>query len=332
MFSCSMTRTGRHVATWFSACAVALGLSGMALAQTYPTKPIRLVVPYPAGAGTDAVSRLVAQHLSPRLGQPVVVENRAGAGGNIGSEFVAKSAPDGYTLLVATPGPIAVGRSLYKSLRYEPLNDLAPVILLNESPIVMLTGPKLRAGSVQDVVKIARQKPEALNASIAATGSINHLVTEMFKYEAKAPFTSIPYKGGAQAVTDAIGGQVDMVFVAVSSVSSYIANGQLTALAVASRSRSPLIPNVPTMAEVGFPTIVGSQWNGISVPAGTPPAIINRLNTEIAAVLEMPEVRQRFATMGMSPVGGSAQAFQNFLKAESARWAEVITRANITED
>ena len=305
-----------------------------ARAQTdaYPSKPIRLIVPYPPGAGTDAVSRLVATQLSRRLGQPILVENRAGANGNVGTEFVAKAPADGYTLLVATPGPISVGRSLYKTLRYDPAKDFTAVSLLAVAPVLALVNPKVPANSLQELVNLARKNPNKYDAAIAASGSVNHLVTAMFIDEAKAPLLSVPYKGGAQAVTDILGGHVSVIFISVASVVPYIKGGLLRPLAVAATSRSPLIPQVPTTAEAGYPDIVGSQWNGIVAPAGTPAHIVARLHTNIQAVLAQPDIQRQIELLGMTAGSTTPQEFQAFLQNETTRWAAVIAKAGITAE
>lgn len=295
----------------------------------YPARDLRLIVPYAAGAGTDAVTRLVARHLASRLGRAVVVENRVGANGNIGTNAVAKAAPDGYTLGTATPGPVAVGRSLYPALPYEPLRDLSPVALFNSSPVVLLVNPQRPDRSVADLVARARAAPDSINAAIAANGSINHLVTELFKVEAGAPLKNIPYAGGAQAITDTIAGHVDLIFISLSSVVGTIASGDLRPLAVAAPVRASRAPDVPTMGEVGLAGVIGSQWNGLVVPAGTPRPVVERLNREISAILALPEVARYFDEQGMNPEGGSPEAFGAFLKAESDRWADIVKRANV---
>lgn len=301
----------------------------LASAEDYPSRVIRLIVPYAPGAGTDAVSRLVADQLSAGLGKPVVVENRVGANGNLGTGLVAKAAPDGYTLGTATPGPVAVGRSLYPTLTYDPLTDLAPIVLMNQSPVVMLANPRLPYRSAKDVVDAAKEKPDQLTTAIAAAGSINHLVTELFKLEASAPLRSVPYAGGARAVTDVLGGHVDFVFISLSSVTALVASGELRPLAIAADTRSALLPDVPTMGEIGYPAVIGSQWNGIVAPAATPTPIVDRLNREVRAILELPEIGEQFKLQGMVASGGTPEAFGAFIKAEASRWAAVVARANI---
>ena len=312
-----------------AAALAALCLAAPVVAADYPTKPLKLIVPYPPGAGTDAVSRLVADRLAVRLGQPVVVENRVGADGNIGTDAMAKAAPDGYTLGVATPGPVAVGKSLYPNLPYDPVRDLVPVIRLNEAPVVLLVHPSVPAKSVAELIAFAKANPGKLNAAIAANGSMNHLVTELFKHDAGVNIVSIPYKGGAPAIQDVLGGRVEVLFISVSSVVPQVEAGKLRALAVAAPTRSPFLPGVPTMAEAGLPNVVGSQWNGIVVPAGTPQPIVDKLNTEMQAILADPDMKERFAKLGMTPIGGSPQSFGDFVKVEQPKWAGVIKSAGI---
>lgn len=318
----------RHLVP-FVALLAALAVAPHVVAAEYPSKPLRLIVPYPPGAGTDSVSRLVAERLAVRLGQPVVVENRVGADGNIGTDAMAKAPPDGYTLGVATPGPVVVGKSLYPNLPYDPMRDLVPVIRLNEAPVVLLVNPNVPAKTVAELVALAKARPGTLNAAIAANGSMNHLVTELFKHDAGVPIESIPYKGGAPAIADVLGGRVEVLGISVSSVMAQIAAGKLRPLAVAAPVRSPFLPDVPTMAEAGLPGVVGSQWNGIVAPAGTPQPIVDKLNAELQAILADADMKERFAKQGMIPIGGSAQSFADFIRQEQPKWAAVIKDAHI---
>ncbi|HZP75086.1 MAG TPA: tripartite tricarboxylate transporter substrate binding protein [Pseudolabrys sp.] len=300
-----------------------------ALAEDYPDKPVRVIVPYPAGGGTDIAARLIAQKLSEKLHQQFFVDNRSGANGNLGTELIAKAAPDGYVIGMATPGPVTVGRSLYTDLRYDPAKDFAPIILANESPIVLVVNPKLAATSLQDVVRLAKAKPGKLTAALVSTGSVPHLVTEMLKSAAGIDILDVPYKGGAPATLDVMTGQVDMLFSVLPLVIGNINAGQLRAIAVASPARSPLLPHVPTTAEAGYPQVVGSAWNGIVAPAGTPNAVIGKLNAEITEILKQPDTQRQFATLGMQGIGGSANDFAQFEVAEAKKWADVIKAAGL---
>jgi len=304
------------------ACAAAFG-------QAYPNKPIKLIVPYPAGGGTDIAARWIGQKLGDQLKVPVIIDNRPGANGNIGTDAIAKAAPDGYTIGMATPGPVTVGRSLYPKLAYDPEKDLVPIILANDSPIVLVTNPGVAAKSLQELVVLAKEKPGKLTAALVSTGSVPHLLTELLKSAAGIDILEVPYKGGSPAMTDVMGGQVDMFFSVLPLVLQQINSGKLRALAVASDKRSALIPDVPTMREAGYPQVSGSAWNGIVVPAGVPQAIVQRLNAEIAKVLELSDTRENFSAMGMEPGGGSPDAFARFLRIESEKWAAVVKAANI---
>jgi len=311
------------------AVLVCFSLSGIAFAQGYPDKPVRLIVPYPPGGGTDIAARLIAQRLSERLQQQVLVDNRAGANGNIGTDVLARAAPDGYTIGMGTPGPVTVGRSLYPQLPYDPQKDLVPIILANESPIVLALNPSMPARSVGELVALAKARPGKLSAALVSTGSVPHLLTEMLKSAAGIDVLNVPYKGGAPAATDVVGGQVDMLFSVLPIVLPYIGAGKLRAVAVASDTRSPLIPDVPTMKEAGFGQVTGSAWNGVMAPAGTPLEIIRRLNSEISTFLAATETKERFTKLGMQAVGGSPADFAAFLRMESEKWAKVIKTAGI---
>ena len=306
-------------------CAIAFG-------QAYPTKPIKLVVPYPAGGGTDIAARWIAQKLGDQLQQPVIIDNRPGANGNIGTDAIAKAASDGYTIGMATPGPVTVGRSLYPRLAYDPEKDLAPIILANDSPIVLVLNPAVPANSMRELVELARQKPGKLTAALVSTGSVPHLLTELLKSAAAIDILEVPYKGGSPAMTDVMGGQVDMFFSVLPLVLQQINTGKLRAIAVASERRSALIPEVPTMREAGYAQVVGSAWNGIVAPAGVSKEIVQKLNLEIAKVLDLPETRDHFAAIGMEPGSGSPDAFARFLHVESEKWAAVVKAANIKSE
>jgi len=309
-------------------CAVA----GPAAGQAYPAKPIRLIVPYPAGGGTDIAARWIGQKLGEQLGQSVIIDNRPGANGNIGTDLIAKAAPDGYTIGMATPGPVTVGRSLYRNLPYDPQKDLAPIILANDSPIVLVVNPGVPAKSMQELVALAKAKPGKLTAALVSTGSVPHLLTELLKNEAAIDILEVPYKGGNPAMTDVMSGQVNMLFSVLPLVLPYITSGKLRALAVASEQRSPLIPDVPTMRETGYPKVVGSAWNGIVAPTGVSQEIVDSLNRAIGRALDSEETREHFRSLGMVPGKGSPESFGAFLRSESQKWAEVIKASNITAE
>lgn len=304
--------------------------AGLGVAQSYPVKPIRIIVTYPAGGGTDLVARLVAQRLTESLGRQVIVENRPGANGNIGTDAIAKAAPDGYTVGMATPGPVTIGKTLYANLPYDPQSDLVPIILVNASPNVLAVHPSVTARSTKDLVALAKRHPVQIGASTIA--SVQHLLAEMFNHAAAIRMQIITYKGGAQAATDVVGGQLDALWSVLPVVLPFIRGERLRALAIASEQRSALLPQVVTMKESGWPEVVAVAWNGVVAPAGTPNAIVQRLNEEIARSLELPEMRKRFAAAGMESLGGSPAQFDAFLREETAKWAKIIRAANVKVD
>ena len=313
---------------FLAASAVALiACAGPVLAQTYPAKTIRVIVPYPPGGGTDTAARLIGQKLAESLGRSVVVENRPGANGNTGTDAMAKAAPDGYTLGMATPGPVTAGKSLYPNLPYDPGRDLAPVILVNASPNVLAVHPSVPTRSVKELVALA--KARSLRAGVSTIASVQHLLAEMLNHTAGIKMEIISYKGGAQVATDVVGGQIESLWSVLPIVLPFIQSGRLRALAIASEQRSALLPAVPTMGESGWPSIIATAWNGVVAPAGTPRNIIDTLNAEIGRSLQTPDIRDRFAAIGMEAIGGTPEAFGAFMQAETAKWARVIKAANI---
>jgi len=306
---------------------VALAASMSAFAQPYPVKPLRIIVPYPPGGGTDLAARLVAQKLSESLGKSVIVENRAGANGNIGTDATAKAAADGYTLGMATPGPVTAGKSLYPNLPYDPERDLAPVILVNASPNVLAVHPSIPARTAKELITLA--KSGNLHIAASTIASVQHLLAEMLNHATGVRMEVITYKGGAQAATDVAGGQVEALWSVLPAALPFIQSGRLRALAVASEKRTSLLPQVPTMGEAGWPGVVGTAWNGVVAPAGAPRAIVETLATEIGRSLRAADVKDRFTASGMEAIGGTPEEFGAFLKAETAKWAKVIKAANI---
>jgi len=312
--------TMKHRLLQFSvACLLAVCLD--AAAQTpYPGKPIRWVVPYPPAGGADIVVRIIAQRLAASTGQPVVVENRAGAGGNVGSEMVAKAAPDGYTILLANVAPMAINVTLYRKLPYDPVRDFAPITLLASFPNVLVLHPSLPARSVTELVKLARARPGQLTYASAGSGSTTHLSAELFKTMGGLDMLHVPYKGGAQALTDLLGGQISMYFSALPGAMPHINNARLRALAVTSARRSVAAPEIPTMAESGFPGYEADTWIGVVAPAGTPGVAISRLHDEIARILSAAEVRERLLAQGAEPLTNTPEQFAAHIKSEIVKW------------
>ena len=310
-----------------SRCAVGIFfalVTALAHAQTYPTKPIRLVVPFPPGGATDILARDVAQKLTEAWGQSVIVDNRPGAGGNIGSELVAKSAPDGYTLEMGTVGTHAINASLYAKMPYDHVKDFTPVILVAGVPNVLVVNPAVPANSVAELVAYAKANPGKLNFASSGNGTSIHLSGELFKVMAGVQITHIPYKGSAQALQDLLAGQVQLMFDNLPPSLPQIKAGKLRALAVTSATRAPALPDVPTLAESGLPGFEASSWFGILAPAGTPAPIVAKLNAEVANWLATPEAKEKLLKQGANPAGGTPQDFAKHIAAETAKWAKVV--------
>jgi len=291
----------------------------------WPVKPVKLVVGYAAGGATDVVSRMVAVKLGEQLGQPMVVENRAGANSNVGAEAVAKAAPDGYTLYVYTIAN-TINASLYDKLGYDPQKDFEPVGLMAKIPNLLVVNPKLPAKNVADYVRLARE-PEGVTFASAGSGSSIHLSGEMFKMQAKANMLHVPYRGSAPAITDLVGGQVQSMFDNAPSALPHVQAGRLRALAITSAQRSPLLPELPTLAESGFPGFDVQSWFSLAAPAGTPRAVIERLNAALNKVLATPEMRQRIQELAATPVSSTPEQLRAFMAAETRRWREVVRQS-----
>ena len=306
--------------------AIALVATTPAAAQgaSYPTKPVRLVVPFPAGGTTDILARAVAQKLSETWGQQVIVDNRPGAGGNIGSELVAKAPPDGYTLLMGTVGTHAINPSLYAKMPYNHVKDFTPVILVAGVPNVLVVNPSLPVNSVQELIAYGKANPNKLNFASSGNGTSIHLSGELFKTMTGVQMTHVPYKGSAPALTDLIGGQVQLMFDNPPSSLQFIKAGKLRALAVTSLARSQALPDVPTLAESGLPGFEASSWFGVLAPAGTPADIVAKLNGAVAAWLASPAAKEHLAAQGAIAAGGSPDAFVKHIADESAKWAKVV--------
>jgi len=303
-----------------------------AAAQPYPTKPIRLVVPFPAGGTTDILAREVGQRLSLSLGQPVVIDNRPGAAGNIGSELVAKSAPDGYTLLMATVGTHAINPNLYARMPYDHVKDFAPVVLVAGVPNVLEVTPSLPVNSVADLIKLAKEKPGQINFASSGSGTSIHLSGELFKTMAGVNMTHVPYKGSAAAITDLIGGQVQVMFDNLPSSLPQIKAGKLRAIAVTSAQRAPALPDTPTIAESGLPGFEATSWFGVVAPAGTPPTVIARINADVNQWLQSPEAKEKLLAQGAVAAGGSPEQFAAYIHAETEKWARVVKASGAKVD
>jgi tripartite-type tricarboxylate transporter receptor subunit TctC len=294
-----------------------------AYAQTYPSRPVHLIVGFPPGGGVDINARLLAPKLSEYLGQQVVVENKPGASTNIANEFVARSAPDGHTLLINTAA-LAINMSLFQNLRFDALRDFAPVSLFSESPNVMVVNAKLEAQNVKEFIAAARGAPGRLNYSSAGVGTTQHLAAELFKLRTGTFIVHIPYKGSAPSLTALIAGEVQMSFANVPAIQGHVKSGRLRALATAAAQRDPQLPDVPTMQEAGLDGVEVSVWYGVLAPAKTPPEIVRKLADGIVRATRDPEVRRRMLDQGAMPVGSTPEEFAKILREEVARWAEVV--------
>ena len=301
-----------------------------ALAQAnYPNKPITFIVPYGAGGGSDSRSRQIAQKMSVILKQPIVVENKPGAGGNIGTEMIARAAPDGYTIGMGNFAPLAVNKTLFGNLRYDPEKDLVPIILIERGPLVLVVNPNSPYKSVQDLVKAAKAKPGTLTFSSGGIGGTHQLSAELFKINAGIDMIHAPYKSGAAALMDLMANNVTMMFDQMYSAMPSIKADKLRPLAITSRTRSPLLPNVPTFAEVGYPKVEVLNWQGLIAPKGTPKEIIDKLNTAANEALKDPVIREQMLSQGNEIGGGSPAEFAALIKSESAKWGVVVKTANI---
>lgn len=309
-------------------CA-ALSFAGPAHAADYPSRPIKLVVPFAAGGSTDIVARLVAEYAGRDLKQTIVVENKAGAGGVVGTNLIAKAAPDGYTIGTGNLAPMAVNPSLMKDMPYNPQKDLAPVILIENSPLVLSVNNELPVKTLADLIAMAKKQPGKLSFGSSGVGGAHHLSGEMFREQAKIDIVHVPYKGGSLAATDLMGGHISMMFEMGYSALPAIQGQKIHPIAVTSAKRLAVLPDVPTMAESGLPGFESYNWQGIVAPAGTPAPIIAKLNAEFNRILKEPDVQKAIADTGSQAGGGTPEEFGAFIKSETAKWAHVIQAGNI---
>ncbi len=304
------------------AIATAL-LPALAVAQTYPDKPIRVIVAVPAGGTPDVVARTVQPGLSSLLGQQIVIDNRGGAGGLIAVELAARAVPDGYTLFFGSPGALTILPHLQK-VPYDTLNDFAPVSLVGIGPFLLIAHPSLRARSVKELIALAKAEPGKLNYASAGNGTANHLAMELFKSAAGLNITHVPYKGAPQAVTDLLGGHVNLMFNSIAPVVQHIKAGRLQLLGIASAKRSPQLPDAPTISEAGVPGFEAVNWFGMLAPARTPKAVISRLNAALVKVVSTPEIRSQFEVQGTDPVASSPEEFAAFIRRDLEKYAKVV--------
>jgi tripartite-type tricarboxylate transporter receptor subunit TctC len=312
--------------------AVAVLATAPAAAQNYPTKPVKFVTPYPPGGTTDILARLVGIKLQSSLGQPFLVESKAGAGGNVGTDSVAKAPPDGYTILMGASGPLAINVSLFKSLPYNPLTDLAPVVHVASVPLVLVVHESFPAKSVKELIELLKAKPDGYSYASAGNGTPQHLSAELFKQLTGTKMVHVPYKGSGPAINDLIGGQIPIAFESLIPILPQLKGGKVRALAVTSLKPSALLPDVPTLDASGVKGYESIAWYGVVAPGKTPKPIVDKLNAEMVKALKDPEVKQRLAEMGSAEVAGTPEQFGALIKSEIAKWAPVVKASGATVD
>src|SRR5262245_62072945 len=299
--------------------------------ESWPSRPVRMILPFPPGGGTDILGRLIAERLSASLGQPVVTENRGGAGGNVGAEAAAHSAPDGYTIVLVAPS-LAISPSLYSRLNYDPVKDFAPISLVATVPNVMLTHPAVEAQTLKEFIALARSRPGAMNYGSGGAGTSNHLAGELFNIVTGVKLVHVPYKGVNLAMQGVLAGEVHLVFIGIPAALPHIKAGRLRALALVAPQRSPALPEVPTAAEAGLKDFEVTTWYGVMAPAGTPRPIVARLNGELTKIMQTPDTKERLAALATDPLTSTPEEFGAYLKKEIAKWGEVVRKANLKAD
>ena len=297
--------------------------------ESWPDRPMRLIVPFPPGGSTDTVARVIAEKLRDRLGQPVVVDNRGGAGGTIGSDIAAKAQPDGYTMLIGTSSTHAIAPGVFTALPYQPTRDFAPVTLIGAATVMLVTIPSVPANSVAELIALAKAKPQLLTFASSGNGGVSHLIGEYFKSRAGIEMLHVPYKGDTPMIADLLSGQVSLAFGTAVAFLPHVQKGALKALAVTSAKPSPVAPGLPTVAGSGLPDFEALQWFGILMPVGTPKPIVDRMNREIVAVLQTPEIKQRFEAMGIEVAGSTPESFSSFMADEAAKWQKIAKDAGV---
>jgi len=324
--------TRRHVVLAGLAVAAAAATPLSATAQPYPTRPITVIVPFAAGGTTDILARVIGQALNKELGQSVIVDNRAGAGGNIGGALAAKAPADGYTLFMGTVGTHAINQSLYKKMPFDPVKDFAPLTRVAMVPNLLVANPGKPYKTVKELIAYAQKNPGKVNFGSSGSGSSIHLSGELFNALAKVDMVHVPYKGSAPAVSDLLGGQIDIMFDNMPSAIQHVRAGKLRPLAVTTAKRSPELPDVPTIAEAGVPGYEATSWFGMFAPAGTPAPVVARLNGALVKVLAQPEVKKKLAEQGAEPYSEKPEQFAEFIRTESAKWSKVVKDSGASAD
>ena len=325
-------RRAMRLACALPLAAIAMAFTGTALAQTWPSKPIRIVIPYAVGGSSDITGRLIAKSLSVRLNQPVVVENRAGAGGTLGHEIVAKAPADGYTLLFSAAGPLAVSPHTYSKLSYEPIKGFEPITLVATQPLLLVVNPALKVNNVAELIKEAQTRSGKLSYGSFGNGSAAHLAGEYFKTLAKVDMVHVPYKGSGPALVDLVGGQIDLMFDVFSTAAPLAKSGKLRPLAITANERSPQFPDVPTMEQAGVTGFEAGTWFGLLAPAGSPKSVIEQLSKTMNLVLEEKDLRDTLASQGASVRGGTPAQFSMFFLAEYDKWGKIVKAAGVKAD
>ena len=306
--------------------------AGVVGAQGYPAKPIKIIVPYPPGGTSDILARAVGQKLTEQWGQPVIVENKPGATGNIGADFVAKSPPDGYTVLLADIGSLAIAPSVVTTLPFDPVKDFAPVVMVAYSPHLLVVHPSVPAKDVKELIALAKAKPDSLNFAVSGLGGANHLAGIDFEQRARIKWAYIPYKGGSQALTDMVGGQAQVMFNGMVATYPFVKDGKLKALAISSAKRFPAVPDIPTVAESGMPGFETGSWQGIVAPAGTPAEIVKKMHGTVMSILATPDMKDRLDKAGAEVRAMSPEQFGAFIRSEKERWAKVVKESGAKFD
>jgi len=321
----------KRITTLLAGLAFA-SLAGVSHAQAWPSKPIRWIVPFAPGGTTDILARTIAEKLTPALGKPVIVENNPGAGGSVGATQTAKAAPDGYTIMGGTISTHAINASLYKKLPYDPVKDFVPITLIARVPNLLVVNPEVPAKNVKELIALLKANPGKYTFASSGNGTSQHLSGELFKSMAGVDMQHIPYKGSPPALQDVVGGQVTMTFDNITTAWPLAKAGKLRPLAVTTAKRSPIAPDVPTLAESGLAGYEVGSWQGVFAPAGTPPDVVKRLNTEIVKIINMPDVRAKLEALGAEPVGNSSDEFATIVKSEVAKWAKVVKESGAHVD
>jgi tripartite-type tricarboxylate transporter receptor subunit TctC len=322
-------RMTRWCPVFIIAAQLMLASAAVHAAETYPSKPLRVVITFPAGGPTDVVVRLVTQRLTEAWGHPVIIDNRGGAGGIVGTEVVARATPDGYTFLVGTAGGMTINPALHAKLSYDPFRDFAPVGMLVMNPQILIAHPSVAAKSVRELVQVAKERPGQLNFGSAGSGTATHLGLELLKLFTGMQAVHVPYKGGAPALTDLIGGQIQLLWLSIPSVLPHVKAGRIRAIAVSTQKRSASVPEVPTVAESGYPGFDYANWNAFFAPAKTPPAHIRKINGQIVKALNVPDIAQRLIAQGADPAPGSPEDLARYMRVDYERWKKVISSAGI---